>query len=210
MKERILYHIFTEWKYIIRQRRISYRASDISLKNALHYGTIQLDKLEFDEEVVMISWIEKEHKTYYRDSAKASGLRYKFYDYGNEFDEYTIGEIKKFITFLRKYYFFPIRLNVLFCNTQGFQHHIDNHIYYGAFYSMDDEKRRIYPKISIASKITESNSLEDVLCVLAHEITHYYQWYFLEEDKRTDRSLEIEANKWSKYIVESYYNNLSD
>ena len=33
MKERILYHIFTEWKYIIRQRRISYRVSDISLKN---------------------------------------------------------------------------------------------------------------------------------------------------------------------------------
>ena len=155
----------------------------------------------------MISWIEKEHKTYYRDSAKASGLRYKFYDYGNEFDEYTIGEIKKFITFLRKYYFFPIRLNILFCNTQGFRHHIDNHTYYGAFYSMDDEKRRIYPRISIASKITESNSLEDVLCVLAHEITHYYQWYFLEEDKRTDRSLEIEANKWSKYIVESYFNN---
>ena len=76
---------------------------------------------------------------------------------------------------------------------------------------MHDEKRRIYPKISIASKITESNSLEDVLCVLAHEITHYYQWYFLEEDKRTDRSLEIEANKWSKCIVESYFNNnLSD
>ena len=34
MKERILYHIFTGWKYIIRQRRISYCASDISLKNA--------------------------------------------------------------------------------------------------------------------------------------------------------------------------------
>ena len=33
MQERILYHIFTEWKYIIRQRRISYRDSDISLKN---------------------------------------------------------------------------------------------------------------------------------------------------------------------------------
>ena len=71
----------------------------------------------------------------------------------------------------------------------------------------DDEKRKTYPRISIASKITESNSLEDVLCVLAHEITHYYQWYFLEEDKRTDRSLEIEANKWSKYVVESYFNN---
>ena len=36
-------------KYIIRQRRISYRASDISLKIATIYGIIQLDKLEFDE-----------------------------------------------------------------------------------------------------------------------------------------------------------------
>ena len=41
---------YLQSKYIIRQRRISYRASDISLKNALHYGTIQLDKLEFDGE----------------------------------------------------------------------------------------------------------------------------------------------------------------
>ena len=35
-------------KYIIRQRRISYRASDISLKGTTIYGIIQLDKLEFD------------------------------------------------------------------------------------------------------------------------------------------------------------------
>ena len=40
MKERILYHIFTEWKYIIRQRRISYRVSDISLKTTTNYGII--------------------------------------------------------------------------------------------------------------------------------------------------------------------------
>ena len=155
----------------------------------------------------MISWIDKERKTCYNDSAPAAGIRYKFYDYGSNFDVHTIEEIKKFIRFLQRHYFFPIRLYILFCNTQVFRHHIDNHTYYGAFYSMDDEKRKTYPRISIASKITESNSLEDVLCVLAHEITHYYQWYFLEEDKRTDRSLEIEANKWSKYVVESYFNN---
>ena len=74
---------------------------------------------------------------------------------------------------------------------------------------MDDEKRRIYPRISIASKIAQGNSMNDVFFVLAHEITHYYQWYFLEEDKRTARSLEIEANKWSKYIVD-FYNHVSD
>ena len=37
-------------KYIIRQRRISYRVSDISLKNEFHYGIIHLDKLEFGGE----------------------------------------------------------------------------------------------------------------------------------------------------------------
>lgn len=34
----------------------------------------------------------------------------------------------------------------------------------------------------------------------------YYQWYFLEEDKRTSRSLEIEANRWAKIILDYYYN----
>ena len=41
MKERILYHIFTEWKYIIRLCRISYRASDISLKDDVIYDIIK-------------------------------------------------------------------------------------------------------------------------------------------------------------------------
>ena len=154
----------------------------------------------------MISWIDKEDKKYYKDSVKASGIRYKFYDYGNDFDEHTIEAIKKIIVFLRKKYYFPIRLNILFCNTQVFRHHIDNHTYYGAFYSMDDEKRKIYPRISIASKVTKNNTSEDILFSLAHEITHYYQWYFGEEDKRTGRSLEIEANKWSGYIVGLYSN----
>ena len=34
---------------IQRQAVDLFRTGDISLKNALHYGTIQLDKLEFDE-----------------------------------------------------------------------------------------------------------------------------------------------------------------
>lgn len=154
----------------------------------------------------MISWIEKEDKKYYLNSAKASGIRYKFYDYGYDFDECTIEAINKFIVFLRKNFYFPIRLNILFSNTQFFRHHIDNHKYYGAFYSMDDEKRKVYPRISVASKVTKNNPLEDVLFILAHEITHYYQWYFEDEDKRTDRSLEIEANKWSRYIMDLYFN----
>ena len=42
-EERILYHI-CGCKYIIRQRRISYRASDISLKTASFYDIIEVRK----------------------------------------------------------------------------------------------------------------------------------------------------------------------
>ena len=155
----------------------------------------------------MISWIDKEYKDYYKNSAKASGIRYKFYTYGNDFNKFTVEDIKKFIVFLRKNYYFPIRLNILFCNGQAFADPIDNHTYYGAFYSTDIGKRKVYPRISIAAKVTKNNSLKAVLFTLAHEITHYYQWYFLEDDKRTNRSLEIEANKWSKHILDLYFNS---
>ena len=42
MKERIVYHIFTKWKYIIRQRRISYHHSYISLKAPINCDIIQM------------------------------------------------------------------------------------------------------------------------------------------------------------------------
>ena len=38
-------------KYIIRQRRISYRITDISLRNVFKYAIIQLDKLEFIDQL---------------------------------------------------------------------------------------------------------------------------------------------------------------
>jgi len=154
----------------------------------------------------MISWVEKEYKNYYKDSARASGIRYKYNNYGEDFDKSTVEDIRKFISFLRKNYYFPIRLNILFCNTRAFNHHIDNHTYYGAFYNMNDEKRKVYPRISIAARVTKNNSLEEIFFTLAHEITHYYQWYFLEDEKRTNRSLETEANKWANYILGLYFN----
>ena len=153
------------------------------------------------EVFILIFWIEKIYKNEYINSAKQTGIRYKF---SGNFDEDTKTEVSNFITFIRKHYYFPIRLNVLFCNNEKFIHHLDGHKYYAAFYSYDDEKRKIYPRIYVASMITKKNPLEDVLFAVAHEITHYYQWYFLVEDKRTDRSLEIEANKWAIYVLELY------
>ena len=152
----------------------------------------------------MISWIDKEYKQHYQDCANASGIRYKFYIYHDDFEESTIECIKKFVQFLRKKYYFPIRLNITFCNTLGFKDLNDGHIYYGAFRDNEDEKRMVYPRISVAAKVSENNTLEDIYFTLAHEITHYYQCFFLDEEQRTSRSLEREANKWANYIVYVY------
>ena len=157
------------------------------------------------EVIVLIFWIDKKYKKEYLNSSKYNGIRCKFID---AFDERSKNEIMNFIFFVRKNYFFPIRLNIVFCNTTHFKHHLDNHKYYAAFYDMDDEKRKVYPRISIAARVSKNNSLKDILFAIAHELTHYYQWYFLEENKRSNRSLEIEANKWSKYILEIYYASL--
>lgn len=65
-------------------------------------------------------------------------------------------------------------------------------------------KRKIYPRICIAARAQTPKAQEDVLLAMAHELTHYFQWYFLEDEARTDRSLEVEAGKWARYLVAEY------
>ena len=148
----------------------------------------------------MIFGIERAFKDEYLNSANNDGLRCK---YPINFDAQTKIGVSSFIRFIRKKYYFPIRLCVEFFDKTHFVNTVDGHKYYGIFYDGDAQKN-IYPKIFIASRLAESNPLEDVLFSIAHEITHYYQWYFMEDTERTDRSLEIEANKWAKYILHNY------
>ena len=156
----------------------------------------------FNTEVrVLIFWIEKQFKNEYIDSAKETGIRCAF---PKGFNEVTKDEIKRFIKFIRANYYFPIRVKITFDNKTHFVSQTDGHKYYGVFYD-GDANQKTYPSIYIAAKHTERNSIDDILFSVAHELTHYYQWYFLEDEKRTDRSLEIEANKWTKYILYTYY-----
>lgn len=145
-------------------------------------------------------WIEKIEKNEYQKSAKLEGLRCFYEDIGQE----TIIEIKSFIKYIRKNYYFPIRCKIFFTNESNYKSFFDGHRYYGIFFDKSTEKRKVYPQIYVASKITKFNKIEDVLFTLLHELTHYYQWYFYEEKIRTNRSLEIEANKWARYILQEY------
>ena len=62
--------------------------------------------------------------------------------------------------------------------------------------------KKIYPQIHLATK---TNKVEDVLFGLIHELSHYFQWFFYIDNKRSDRSLEMAANKYAKYILSKYY-----
>lgn len=145
-------------------------------------------------------WIEKEEKRFYVNSAKASGLRL-FY---GDISKVTINEIKQFVAYIRKRYYFPIRCNIYFSDDLYYISNVDGHKFYGVFYGEDDCKKLAYPQIYVASRKGKLNSIMDILFALIHELTHYYQWYFYEDKKRTDHSLEIEANKWARYLLQEW------
>ena len=145
-------------------------------------------------------WIGKEEKEEYLDCS-VRGLRLKFFAGLTEAER---NACKSFADWLRRYYFFPIRIYVCLVPQKAFYHPDDGHIYYGVFYSGEAEKRKIYPRICIAARAQTPKAQEDVLLAMAHELTHYFQWYFLEDEARTDRSLEVEAGKWARYLVAEY------
>lgn len=146
-------------------------------------------------------WVKHTEKKEYLDSCKYHGLRIV---YANGLDEKTVFELEKLIKYIRKRYFFPIRCNIYLTNHEVYKSNKDGHKFWGVFFDESDSKRKIYPKIYVASKETKNNNLYAIKFTLLHELTHYFQWFWLEDKSRTDRSLEIEANRWAHYIYGCY------
>lgn len=144
-------------------------------------------------------WIDSEFRKYYEGS-KSTGLALYFdKDVENDMRLSIIG----FISWLRKKYYFPIRCSMFFEDIEKFKSKSEKNYCQGIFFSPEDFYRARVPRIYVAVK----TDTDWVLYTIAHELTHYFQWYFLEDQKRTDRSLEIEANKYASWIVWEYLNN---
>ena len=116
-------------------------------------------------------WIGKEEKEEYLDCS-VRGLRLKFFAGLTEAER---NACKSFADWLRRKYFFPIRVYVCLVPQKAFYHPDDGHIYYGVFYSGEAGKRKIYPRICIAARAQTPEAQEDVLLAMAHELTHYFQ-----------------------------------
>lgn len=143
-------------------------------------------------------WIDKKEKLLYNDS-KYHGIRIHFY---NNFPEENIKKIRLFCRWLSTKYWFPIRCNIYFVDQKKFQSIDDGHTYYGIFYSNEDNRK--YPCICVANELRNADDEYECYFTVTHELTHYFQWYFYETENKSNRSLEIMANKWARWLVEEY------
>ena len=148
-------------------------------------------------------WIERQDKEEFTDS-KISGLRVTF---DKRMEQEKVTEVKKFATWLRKRYYFPIRCNVHICFCSYFEKLNDNDKdSIGDFYYKDG----MLPSIQIAGyparKSEDKGFYVQIQARMAYFLTFYFQWFFYEFDKRSDRSLKIEATKWQNYIMDEYLN----
>lgn len=147
-------------------------------------------------------WILKEEKYLYNDS-KVQGLRLHFCEGVQLNNKETC---KAFCHWLQKKFFFPIRCNIIFSPLKKFKRKTKGGCY-GVFFSNKEYAFKRYPQIYIATNFKSKEDEYSCLITIAHELTHYYQWYFYEDEKSTERSLEIMANKWARYIVWEYQNS---
>ena len=152
-----------------------------------------------------VSWIDYEFKSYYLDSSKR-GLRIIK---DKNINLRKANFICEYLKFLRKRYFFPLRCYIHL--TAGNKYKSANNKYcYGIFFP-GDEKKKTFPSIylPIGSEDTFYNNLDDIF-QLTKLLTYYYQWYFLQDKKRSNRSLEIEATKMASRLVEEFEEYIND
>ncbi len=144
-------------------------------------------------------WINIDCKKFYDDS-KLNGLRLYF---DKEVSLNLKNQIKNYINYLRKQYFFPIRCKVYFCYTDKFTSKKDKYCL-GTFLTDENDKEipEIFVPVLFKKKEEELYPIAYKLNVL---LTYYFQWYFLQDKERSYRSLEIEATKYANYLCYSYF-----
>ena len=162
------------------------------------------------------NWIPIEFKNSYSDFSN-HGIELHFLD--TEINEVLRQSCIKFCKWLRKKFWFPVKCKIFFEYYSCYKDEENrNSNAVALFYPGIDDKNgflKNYPNIWIAvSKFNKEvirygkdNAIENYYSLIVHELTHYFQWYFIETERRTKKSLEIEANKCAESIVYEYLNS---
>lgn len=192
----------TEEKIIIRQEIISGTINRLDQKNILQQEII----VDLEGGKILHIWtIENWIKVLdYDNYPYRTGLRLVF---DKNVDLELRSECKKFAKWMRSEYFFPIRVPVYFKNKEKLKC-LDGDLAYGTCFLPDSYKNEPYIRIAVGDfpvikeKWGAESALFSVFGVLAHELTHYFQW--VNGLQLTQSGKERQASAYSKFITEEY------
>lgn len=140
----------------------------------------------------------------YRGQKIRNGLRMR---YEPDVDPEVREAIKQFISWLRTEYYFPMRVIVYVKASESIRAK-DGEEVCGTFFGPFDPLLEPYIRVATGDyqknllKYGRDNALAGILCTIAHELTHYFQW--VNQIKLTDRGIEWQATFYSRIIVQEY------
>ena len=115
--------------------------------------------------------------------------------------------LKDFAAWLRTEYRFPMRVPVYVKSSKKIIAS-DGEAVVGLFFEPDSRSVEPYIKIAVGDfdelkqKRGHDGAVDAILCSLAHELTHYFQW--INALKLTDRGSERQASIYAEFIVSEY------
>lgn len=160
----------------------------------------------------MNPWIEKLHDgdMEKRKLSNRSGMRLRF---ESGVDPELREALLRFAKWLRTVYEFPIRVPVYIKN-RDFIVAVDKDLVAGTFFGPYDKTQEPYIKIAAGEftkerkRINHRELVYNYFAVLAHELTHYYQW--LGDQTLTARGEEWQASFYGNNVVYEYIEATND
>lgn len=155
-------------------------------------------------EIMHIWTLDKWKDNFTNIQFRRKGLRFRF-------DSTVEPEVKaaclRFGKWLRKNYFFPIRIPV-YVKGKKYIKCCDGDFVCGTFFQPDNRDDEPYIQIATGNYLTDlekfgrDEALALILETISHELTHYFQW--INNIKLTEIGYERQASAYSGYILDEY------
>ena len=151
-------------------------------------------------------WTLENWKKHYNlnDAKHRIGVRIKF---DNNVDIEIKRACKEFMSWLRKEYFFPIRIPIYIKSSETIKA-LDGDRVSASCFIPDNKQIEPYVRIAVGDyydmlkKRGKDNALAAILRSIAHELTHYFQW--INDIELTEIGIERQAKKYADFILDEY------
>lgn len=146
----------------------------------------------------------------YNNRMYRKGLRLVFDD---GIDPILRNACKKFAVWLRSEYYFPVRVPIYFKNKEKLKC-LDGDTAFGTFFEPNSYADEPYIRIAVGdfpkifSQWGEDEAIFYVFNLMAHELTHYFQW--INALQLTPIGRERQATVYAQYVTSEYTRQSQD